>query len=172
MVQPVRPNGPSRVLKLWQPHKWERCHTLTQNLEGIGLWVLSIIECSTFTFPSNVGHNYSHLHTTLPFKCEPINSSSAPSSGSFYLIVSRLLLSLQQNRHKELVPQLLLSSQWNRLPRSYHSSNGVLIQLLGQEGSPGGSPTLRPEQPHKWERRQINGYDNGRILWNKILNIT
>ena len=31
-------------------------HTLTQNLKAMGLWVLLLIRCSTFTFLSDVGH--------------------------------------------------------------------------------------------------------------------
>jgi len=55
--------GPS-TSRLEQSHKNERRHTLTQNLMTIGLWVLSLIRCSTFTFLSDVEHN-SHLHTTI-----------------------------------------------------------------------------------------------------------
>ena len=39
-----------------QPHKQERHHTLTQNLKAMGLWVLLLIRCSTFTILSDVGH--------------------------------------------------------------------------------------------------------------------
>jgi len=37
-------------------HKQEGRHTLTQNLKAMGLWVLLIIRCSTFTVLSDVGH--------------------------------------------------------------------------------------------------------------------
>jgi len=47
--------GPS-TSRLEQPYKQERRHTLTQNLKAIGLWVLLLIRCSTFTLLSDVGH--------------------------------------------------------------------------------------------------------------------
>jgi len=55
-------SGPTTRLE--QTLKWERRHTLTQNLKAIGLWVLSLIKCLTSTCLSDVGHSYSHLHTT------------------------------------------------------------------------------------------------------------
>jgi len=39
-----------------QPHKCERCQTLTQNLKAMSLWVLSLIKCLTSTLLSDVGH--------------------------------------------------------------------------------------------------------------------
>ncbi|RHN58637.1 hypothetical protein MtrunA17_Chr4g0004501 [Medicago truncatula] len=42
--------------RLEQPHKQERHHTLTQNLKAVGLWVLLLIRCSTFTLSSDAGH--------------------------------------------------------------------------------------------------------------------
>jgi len=48
--------GTSSTSRLEQPHKQERHHTLTQNLKVVGLWVLLLIICSTFTVLSDVGH--------------------------------------------------------------------------------------------------------------------
>jgi len=50
-----KPGGPP-TSRLEQPHKQERRHTLTQNLKPMGLWVLLLIRCSTFTLLSDVGH--------------------------------------------------------------------------------------------------------------------
>ncbi|KEH37390.1 transmembrane protein, putative [Medicago truncatula] len=44
----------SSTSRLEQPHKQERHHTLTQNLKTMGLWVLLLITCSTFTLLSVV----------------------------------------------------------------------------------------------------------------------
>jgi len=74
----------------------------------------SFIQCETYN---------SHLYTTLPLKCESINSSCSPSSGSSYLLVSPLLV-----------------------------SNEALIPLLSHWGKPGGLSTSRLEQPYKKER--------------------
>ena len=50
-----------------QLHKWERRHTLTQNFKTMGLWVLFLIRCSTFTFLSDVGHiTHTCTHNTPP----------------------------------------------------------------------------------------------------------
>ena len=50
------PEGPP-TSKVEQPHKLERvCHTLTQNLKAMSLWVLSLIKCSTSTFLFHVRH--------------------------------------------------------------------------------------------------------------------
>ena len=49
------PGGQS-TSRLEQPHKWERHHTLTQNLKVMSLWVFLLIMCSTFIFLSDVGH--------------------------------------------------------------------------------------------------------------------
>ncbi|RHN52334.1 hypothetical protein MtrunA17_Chr6g0479381 [Medicago truncatula] len=51
------------TLRLEQSHKQERHHTLTQNLKAVGLWVLLLITCSTFTILSDVGHI---THTCKP----------------------------------------------------------------------------------------------------------
>jgi hypothetical protein len=53
----------------------ETRHTLTQNLKPMGAWVLLLIRCSIFTFFIQCGSYNSHLHTTLPLKCESIYSS-------------------------------------------------------------------------------------------------
>jgi len=49
-------SGGLSTSRLEQPHLQERCHTLTQNLKAMGLWILLLIKCSTFTFLSDVGH--------------------------------------------------------------------------------------------------------------------
>ncbi|AES98185.1 transmembrane protein, putative [Medicago truncatula] len=54
--------GPS-TSRIEQPHKQERHHTFTKNLKAIGLWVLLLIRCLTFTILSNVGHI---THTCKP----------------------------------------------------------------------------------------------------------
>ena len=51
---------------------------------------------------------------------------------SHLLLVPPLMVSPQRT---DTVPPLLLSAQTDRLPRSYPSSNGVLIPLLGHWGS-------------------------------------
>jgi len=67
-----------------------------ENSEFMGLLTCKIfnlyffIQCRTYN---------SHLHTTLSLKCESINSSCSPLSGSFYLFVLSLLVSLQMDRH-------------------------------------------------------------------------
>jgi len=48
--------GGASTSRLEQPHKQERRHALTQNFNAIGLWVILLIRCSTFTFLSDVGH--------------------------------------------------------------------------------------------------------------------
>ena len=53
-------------------------------------------------FSVRCGTYNSHLHTTLPLKCESINSSCSPfklKRKLFYLLVSSLLVSPQTDRH-------------------------------------------------------------------------
>lgn len=60
-----------------QSDKWERHHILTQNLEAFGLWFISLIKCSSFTFSSDVRFilTLTHTHTWyLPIKYELIHS--------------------------------------------------------------------------------------------------
>ena len=55
--------GPT-TSRLKQLQEQERRQTLTQNLKAMGLWVLLLITCSTFTFSIRCGTYNSHLHTT------------------------------------------------------------------------------------------------------------
>ena len=89
--------GPSKS-RIEQPHKQERHHTRTQNLKAMGLWVLLLIRCSTFTFLFDVGH-ITHSFTQLsPSSVSPSIHHAPPSSGSSYLFVSPLLVSPQTDR--------------------------------------------------------------------------
>jgi len=97
--------------RLEQPHKQERCHTLTQNLKAMGLWVLLLIRCSTFTFSIWCGTHNSHLHTTLPLKCEFIYSPYSPFKRKLLLACIVVVGFSAMDRHKELIPPLLVSSQ-------------------------------------------------------------
>ena len=49
-------SGGRPTSSLEQPHLQERRRTLTQNLKAMGLWVILLIRCSTFTLLSDVGH--------------------------------------------------------------------------------------------------------------------
>jgi len=42
------------ILEQW--YKWEIHHFFTQNYKILGLWILSLIKCSTFTLPSHIRH--------------------------------------------------------------------------------------------------------------------
>jgi len=120
-------HGGASTSRLEQPHKQERRHTLTQNLKAMGLWVLLLIRCSTFTLLSDVGH-ITHLYTTtLPLKCEFINSSYSPFKGSSYLLCI-VVAGFSANGPTLLVPPLWLFVQTGWLPRS---QTGALIPLLG-----------------------------------------
>jgi len=91
--------GPS-TSRLEQPHKQERHHTLTQNLKEMGLWVLLFIRCSTFTLLSDVRHiTHTCTQQHSPSSVSPFIQHAPPSSGSFYLLVSSLLVSPQTDRH-------------------------------------------------------------------------
>ena len=90
--------GPS-TSRLEQPHKQERHHTLTQNLKAMGLWVILLIRCSTFTFLSDVGHITHTCTQHSPSSVSPSIHHDLPSSGISYLLVSSLLVSPQTDRH-------------------------------------------------------------------------
>ena len=99
---------------------WRIIHI--QNLNILGLWVLTLVYCSTLTFfiqceTSNSPHTY---HNNLPLKCKSFCSLCSPSSGFFFHPYTLALLlplhltnkSPDQNchedfRHKELVELLL-----------------------------------------------------------------
>jgi hypothetical protein len=52
---------------LSQLYKRVRYHILTQTLKTLGLWILSFIKCSIFTFPFNAGHS-THTWNINKFK--------------------------------------------------------------------------------------------------------
>jgi len=73
--------------------------TLTQNLKAMGLWVLLLLRCSTFTVLSDVGHI---THTCTQHSHSSVSPSlyrAPPSSGSSYLLVLPLVVSPQTDRH-------------------------------------------------------------------------
>ncbi|AES67213.1 hypothetical protein MTR_2g088110 [Medicago truncatula] len=123
-VKPVL-GGPS-TSRLEQSHKQEKHHTLTQNLKEMGLWVLLLIRCSTFTILSDVGHITHTCKPTLPLKCESIDRrpQSHPSSnrGSDTTVgsqgelggpsTSRLEQPYKQERHHTLTQNLKAMSLW------------------------------------------------------------
>jgi len=85
----------------------------------------SFIRCETYN---------SHLYTTtLPLKCESIYPACSPFKRKLFTCLYRCC-GFSANGPTLLVPSLLLSAQTDRLPRSYPSSNGALMPLLGQEG--------------------------------------
>lgn len=51
-----------------------RCHTSTQNLKALGIWIFSLIYPSINTFLANVGHNYSHLYQQI--SCESLQGDT------------------------------------------------------------------------------------------------
>jgi len=48
-----------------QSYKWEKHHNLTQNLNALGYWVISLRKCSTFTFSSDVRYITHTWYTVL-----------------------------------------------------------------------------------------------------------
>ena len=87
--------GPS-TLRLEQPHKQERHHTLTQNLKAMGLWVLLLIRCSTFTLLSDVGHiTHTCTQQHSPSSVSPSIHHATPQAKALTLHVSLLLVSPQ-----------------------------------------------------------------------------
>jgi len=107
----------------------------------MGLWILLLIRCSTFTFLFDVEHNYSHLHTTFPElcvhlfimfpqfspKCKSIYSSCSPFKRSSFLASSQCTDTRNLKRCCWFLSNgLLLAcivvvgfSATDRLPRSY-----------------------------------------------------
>jgi len=74
------------------PHKQERHHTLTQNLKAMGLWVLLLIRCSTFTLLSYVGHiTHTCTQQHSPSSVGPSLYRAPSRAEAFYLLVSPLL---------------------------------------------------------------------------------
>jgi len=106
--------GPS-TLRLEQPHKQERHHTLTQNLKTMSLWVLLLIRCSTFTFLSDVGH--------IIYTCTQHSPSSVSPSFIMLSLQAKALTYLYRRcwflrkRTDTFVPPLLLSAQTDWLSR-------------------------------------------------------
>jgi len=136
--------GGTSTSRLEQSYKWERHHTLTQNLKAMGLWVLILIRCLTFTFLSD-----SHLHTTLPLKCESINSLCSPFKQKL-LLACIVVVGFFANGPTLLVPSLPAQTDW--LPRSYPSSNRGSNTIVGSLEELGGMSTPRLEQSYKRER--------------------
>ena len=145
-------SGGPATSRLEQPHKQERRHTLTQNLKAIGLWILLLIRCSTFTFLSDVGHiTHTCTQQHSPSSVSP-SIHHAPPQAKAVTCMYRHCWFLRK-RADTLVPPLLLSAQTDRLPRSYPSSNRGSDTTVGSLGELGGPATSRLEQPHKQERR-------------------
>jgi len=85
----------------------------------MGLWVLLLIRCSTFTLLSDVGHiTHTCTQQHSPLSVSPSLYRAPPRAEAFYLLVSSLL----HKSHLLLVPSLLLSAT-DRRPRSHPSSN-------------------------------------------------
>jgi len=87
----------------------------------MGLWVLLLIRCSTFTFLSDMGHITHTCTQHSPSSVSPSIHHTPPSSRSSYLLV--LLM--------------LLSQQTGRLPQSYPSSNRGSDTTVGSQGGLG-----------------------------------
>ncbi|AET02001.2 hypothetical protein MTR_8g027130 [Medicago truncatula] len=95
----------------------------------------SFIPCGTY---NSLVHNNTPPQVSPTIHCAPFKRKlllaciavAGFSRMGSYLLVSPLMLSPQTDRHC-FVPSLLFSVQTDRLPRSYPSSNGALIPLLG-----------------------------------------
>jgi len=94
-----KPGEPS-TSRREQPHKQERHHTLTQNLKAMGLWVLLLIRCSTFTLLTDVRHiTHTCIQQHSPSSVSPSIQHAPLQAEAFTLLVSSLLVSPQTDRH-------------------------------------------------------------------------
>jgi len=115
------------------PHKQERHHTLIQNLKVMGLWVLLLIKCSTFTLLPDVGH-ITHTCTqqhSLSSVSPSIHHALLSSGSSYFACI--VVAGFSANGPTLLVPLLLLPAQTAKLPLSHRA----LMPLLEHEGSKG-----------------------------------
>jgi hypothetical protein len=133
-------SGGPFTLRLEQPQKQERHHTLTQNLKAMDLWVLLLIRCSTFTLLSDVGH--------ITHTCTQQHSPSSVSPSIHHARVSSFM-------HKEPLAACTVVAAFCATTGCLGCTlcrTGALIPLLGHWGSSGGPSTSRLGQPHKQER--------------------
>jgi len=141
------PGGPPAQ----QPYKWERYHTLTQNIKAMSLWVLSLIKCSTSTFLSDVGH-ITHTCTQQSHPQVWVHQfiMLTPQAELFHphTLILVLLLSPPTTEPAAWTP--LVRRTFDTRSRSNPSSNHGSDTTVGSRGEPGGPPTSR--QPYKWER--------------------
>jgi len=85
----------------------------------------SFIRCGTYS---------SHLHTTLPLKCESIYSSCSPSSGSSCLLVLSLLVSPQTDRHCTVVAAFCANGPAASVVPFVERSSDTTVGSLGEPG--------------------------------------
>jgi len=142
--------GPS-TSRIEQPHMQERRHTLTQNLEAMGLWVLLLIRCLTFTLLSDVGHITHTCRQQHPPSSVSPSIHHAPLQAEALTCLYRRCWFLR-NRPTLYRRCCFLRKRTSCLGRTL-CRTGLWYHCLVTEGEPGGPTTTWLEQPHKQERR-------------------
>jgi len=124
--------GPS-TSRLEQPHKRERRHTLTYKVFNL-------------YFSNRCGTSNSHLHTTLPLKCESINSLCSPFKRKLLLACIVVVVSPQTDRHCLYRRCYFLRNRPAASVVPFVA--GALIPLLDHLGELERPSTSKLEQPH------------------------
>jgi len=99
-------------------------------------------------FSIRCGTYKSHLHTTLPLKCESINSSCSPLKRKLFhphTLILILVPPLSPHTTEPAARTPLVRRTFDTRSQSNPSSNHDSDTTVGSRGEPGGPSTSRPE---------------------------